>query len=181
VRAIRLGQAVRRGDDRPQPQLARQPGDGGQLCSQNRPLVPVPVRRADRVRAVDGHDTLARRADRALGEVHDPRAPGIRLAHQSADLLAAFAQRVGIAGVLVDGQLRDGESHALTVPCFRHDVSRWSRTEVPEGRGVGLASLGGAGAYPALEVPVRCHRGLPRLGRRFPSNLTRGDRAATAT
>lgn len=39
---------------------------------------------------------------------------------------------------------------------------------MPESGCVGLTGLGGAGTHLALEVPTGCHRGLPRLERRFP-------------
>lgn len=53
---------------------------------------------------------------------------------------------------------------------------------MPKSSGVGLAGLGCAGSYPALEIPVRCHLAFRGLDRRSPSDLdARDKRTRTAT
>lgn len=47
---------------------------------------------------------------------------------------------------------------------------------MPKSSGVGLAGLGCAGSYPALEIPVRCHLAFRGLDRRSPSDLDARDK-----
>jgi hypothetical protein len=62
-------------------------------------------------------DLLVRACRRAFWEVDEPRACLVRVAHQAAYLLPAVSQRRGVAGISVDGDLRNGKPYGLG---FRH-------------------------------------------------------------
>ena len=156
---------------RPQPQFTGQGHGRRQFVAQYGPLGALPVRRAGLLRAANRHDLLVRACHRAFWEVHEPRACLVRVAHQAAYLLSAVSQRRDVAGISVDGDLRNGKAHGLG---FRRRFSWRGSPEVLESRGVGLAGLGCAGSYPALEIPVRCHSsGLPRSRPRVPKRPRR--------
>jgi hypothetical protein len=69
------------------------------------------------------HDLFVRAGQRAFWEVHEARADLVGGAHQAADLLPAVSQRRGIAGISVDGDLRDGKPQGLEIPVRCHLAS----------------------------------------------------------
>lgn len=161
VRPVGCGEPVDRTEHGPQPELPRQPCGQGQFLLEHVPSEPAPVRRSDLVGAVGGQQPLVRKADRALGELHDPRTGRTCPVHQTPYLGPTGPQFGAAAGVLTGRGLSHGQTQVVL---FRHDVSSRSRTEMPEGSRIGLAGLGGAGAHPALEIPVGCHLAFHATG-----------------
>jgi hypothetical protein len=154
VRPVRRGQRVHGPEHRPQPELGGEAGDRRELCPQDLPVGPVPVRRADLGRPGDRYDPLVRGTGGALGKVNDPRAGPAGLPHELAHVAAAAPQPIAVAGVFAHDDLRRGQPHWGH---FRHDVSLLHGTDVPEGRGVRFAGLRRARTHTALEVPVGGH------------------------